>query len=66
MTLWQTRRELVMKHLTMWRVFRIVDGVEELGIRLYGTQGSGGGGGGEHNTKKKAPETAATAQGARQ
>lgn len=38
MTLWQPRRDLVTKNLTMWRVFRIVDGVEELDIRLYDTQ----------------------------
>lgn len=66
MTLWQTRRELVMKHLTMWRVFRIVDGVEELGIRLYGTQEDAAVAARELNTKEKAPETAATALGARQ
>ena len=38
MTKWQTRRDLVTKNLTMWRVFRIVDGVEEVDIRIYGTQ----------------------------
>lgn len=38
MTQWQTRRDLVTKNLTMWRVFRIVDGVEELDIYMYGTQ----------------------------
>lgn len=38
MTLWQTRRELVTKNLPMWRVFREVDGVEEVHIRLYDTQ----------------------------
>ena len=37
MTKWQTRRELVTKNLPMWRVFRIVDGVEEVDIRLYDT-----------------------------
>ena len=37
MTKWQTRRELVTKNLPMWRVFRIVDGVEEVDIRIYGT-----------------------------
>ena len=37
MTKWQTRRELVTKNLPMWRVFHIVDGVEELDIRLYDT-----------------------------
>ena len=37
MTKWQTRRELVTKNLPMWRVFRIVDGVEEMDIRLYDT-----------------------------
>ncbi|GAA0213022.1 hypothetical protein [Selenomonas dianae] len=34
---WQTRRELVTKNLPMWRVFREVDGVEEVDIRLYDT-----------------------------
>jgi hypothetical protein len=29
MTKWQTRRELVTKNLTMWRVFRIVDGAKD-------------------------------------
>lgn len=38
MTKWQPRRDLVTKNLTMWRVFRIVDGVEELDIYIYGTQ----------------------------
>ena len=38
MTKWQTRREMVSPPLTMWRVFRIVDGVEEVHIRLYDTQ----------------------------
>ena len=38
MTQWQTRRELVTKNLTMWRIFRIVDGMEEVHIRLYDTQ----------------------------
>ena len=37
MTQWQPRRDPVTKNLTMWRVFRIVDGVEELDIRLYDT-----------------------------
>ena len=37
MTKWQTRRELVTKNLTMWRVFRIVDGVEELYGSHYAT-----------------------------
>lgn len=37
MTQWQTRRDLVTKNLTMWRVFRIVDGVEDVDIRIYGT-----------------------------
>ena len=37
MTKWQTRRELVTKNLPMWRVFREVDGVEEVDIRIYGT-----------------------------
>ena len=64
MTLWQTRREFVMKHLTMWRLFRIVGGVEELGIQLYGTQEDAIAVAREFNAKEKAPETAATAQGA--
>ena len=38
MTKWQTRREMVSPPLTMWRVFREVDGVEEVRIRLYDTQ----------------------------
>ena len=37
MTLWQPRRDPVTKNLTMWHLFRIVDGVEELDIRLYDT-----------------------------
>lgn len=39
MTLWQTRRDLVTKNLTMWRLFRIVDGVEELYADHYATWG---------------------------
>lgn len=39
MTKWQTRRDLVTKNLTAWKLFRIVDGVEEVDIRIYGTQG---------------------------
>lgn len=38
MTKWQTRREMVSPPLTMWRLFRIVDGMEEVHIRLYDTQ----------------------------
>nr|DAS82149.1 MAG TPA: hypothetical protein [Caudoviricetes sp.] len=34
---WKTRRELVTKNLTMWRLFRIVDGVEELDCSHYAT-----------------------------
>ena len=37
MTQWQPRRDPVTKNLTMWRLFRIVDGVEDLDIRLYDT-----------------------------
>lgn len=37
MTKWQTRRELVTKNLTMWKLFREVDGVEEVDVRLYDT-----------------------------
>ena len=37
MTKWQTRREMVSPPLTMWRMFREVDGVEEVDIRIYGT-----------------------------
>jgi len=37
MTQWQTRREMVSPPLTMWRVFREVDGVEEVDVRIYGT-----------------------------
>jgi hypothetical protein len=37
MTKWQTRRDLVTKNLTMWRVFRIVDGVEERSGTHYAT-----------------------------
>ena len=38
MTLWQPRRDVVTKNLTMWRVFRTVCGVEEVHIRFYDTQ----------------------------
>ena len=38
MTQWQPRRELVTKNLPMWKLFRTVDGVEEVHIRLYDTQ----------------------------
>nr|DAN91261.1 MAG TPA: hypothetical protein [Bacteriophage sp.] len=64
MTLWQPRRDPVTKNLTMWRLFRIVDGVEELDIYMYGTQDEANVRMRELNAKEKAPETAATAQGA--
>ena len=64
MTKWQTRRDLVTKNLTMWKLFRIVDGVEELDIYMYGTQDEANVRMRELNAKEKAPETAATAQGA--
>ena len=35
MTKWQPRRDLVTKNLTMWRVFRVVDGVEEIEGQHY-------------------------------
>lgn len=38
MTQWQPRRDPVTKNLTMWRLFRTVEGVEELDIYIYGTQ----------------------------
>lgn len=38
MTQWQPRRDPVTKNLTMWRLFRTVNGVEELDIYMYGTQ----------------------------
>lgn len=53
MTKWQTRRELVTKNLPMWRVFRIVDGVEELDIRLYDTWDEALAGARKLNTKEE-------------
>ena len=64
MTLWQPRRDPVTKNLTMWRVFRIVDGVEELDIYIYGTQDEANVRMRELNVKEKAPDAAATALGA--
>ena len=70
MTKWQTRRELVTKNLPMWRVFRIVDGVEEVDIRLYDTWDDAAKAAWELNAKmeeaekEKAPIAAVTAQGA--
>ena len=37
MTTWTSRIEMIDNILPMHRVFRIVDGVEELDIRLYDT-----------------------------
>ena len=37
MTGWDVRRETVTKNLELWRVFRIVDGVEELDVPHYAT-----------------------------
>lgn len=54
MTKWQTRRELVTKHLTMHVVFRIVDGVEEKGIRLYDTWDEALAGARELNAREEA------------
>ena len=38
MTRWQTRSEMVTKNLPMQRVFRVVDGVEEVDVRIFATQ----------------------------
>ena len=54
MTQWQTRRELVTKNLPMWRVFREVDGVEELDIRLYDTWDEALAGARELNAREEA------------
>lgn len=56
MTQWQTRRELVTKNLPMWRVFREVDGVEELDIRLYDTHDEALTHVRELNAKEKRPQ----------
>ena len=66
MTLWQPRRDVVTKNLTMWRVFRIVGGVEEVDIRLYDTWDDATKAAWERNAreevdKEKAPDAAATA-----
>ena len=54
MTKWQTRRELVTKNLPMWRVFREVDGVEEVDIRLYDTWDEALAGARERNAREEA------------
>lgn len=64
MTPWQTRREVVGGILTMWRVFRVVDGVEEIEGPHYSFQDDAIHVMNELNAKEKAPETAATAHGA--
>ncbi len=38
MTRWQTRSEMVTKNLPMQRVFRVVDGVEEVDVRIFATK----------------------------
>lgn len=53
MTKWQTRRDLVTKNLTMWKLFRIVDGVEELDIRLYDTWDDAAKAAWERNTREE-------------
>lgn len=56
MTKWQTRRDLVTKNLTMWRVFRIVDGVEERSGTHYATLDEALTHVRELNAKEKRPE----------
>lgn len=53
MTQWQPRRDPVTKNLPMWRVFREVDGVEELDIRLYDTWDEALAGARELNTREE-------------
>ena len=56
MAKWQTRREMVSPSLTMWRVFREVDGVEEMDIRLYDTWGDAAKAAWERNAKMEETE----------
>lgn len=64
MTKWQTRREMVSPPLTMHIVFRIMDGVKERSGTHYATLDDALHRARELNAKEKAPEAAATAQGA--
>ena len=56
MTQWQTQREMVSPPLTMCRLFRIVDGVEEVDIRLYDTWDEALAGARERNAKMEETE----------
>ena len=56
MTKWQTRREMVSPPLTMWKLFRIVDGVEEMDIQLYDTSDDAAKAAWEHNAKVEETE----------
>ena len=53
MTKWQTRREMVSPPLTMWRVFREVDGVEKLYGSHYATSDEAAAAAQKLNAKKE-------------
>ena len=66
MTQWTTRREMVSPPLTMHIVFRNVNGVEERSGTHYATLDDALTHVRALNAKEKAPEAAATAQGAKE
>ena len=61
---WDVCRQVVDGILPMWRACRTVGGVMKMDPRTFGTQVEAQQRARELNAKEKAPETAATAQGA--
>ena len=61
---WDVCRQVVDGILPMWRACRTVDGIAEVDVLIYGTQDEANVRMRELNAKEKAPEAAATAQGA--
>ena len=61
MTQWTPCSEIVGGILPMWRACRMVDGMRETDISIYGTQGEALKRARELNAKEKAPEAAGTA-----
>ena len=64
MTKWEVCRQRNTSSLPIWRACRTVNGALELDEYTFGTQGQAQIRVDELNAKEKAPEAAATAQGA--
>ena len=57
---WDVCRQIVNGILPMWRACRMVDGMRETDISIYGTQGEALKRARELNAKEKAPASAGT------